>query len=1079
MPSRPVKPGYNRRSWGVNTLRAHVVSWSSSNKIQLPMLRKLLLFWVITHLALSYSKAQMLMEWQDPTVVEQNKAAPHATLFPFENRDLALRGDPQQSAFFQSLNGDWKFHWAPRPEDRPSDFHQVRYDDSRWGTIPAPGNWELNGYGIPIYVNIPYEFTWHPHPPALPEHYNPVGAYRKTFVLDDSWEGRRIFVHFGAVKSACYLWINGKKVGYSEGSKLPAEFDITEYVRPGQNLLALEVYRWSTGSYLECQDFWRISGIQRDVFLWSAPAVHVRDFFVQTDLDEAYRDAVFDLTLELENYDAAAAAGYALKVELLDATGATVMEAARPVDGFSTTSVERFSQKITAPSLWSAETPSLYTLLVALLDPKGETLEVIRQKVGFREVEIRNGQLLVNGRAIWIKGVNRHEHDPRTGHVVSRESMIKDIELMKKANINAVRTSHYPNDPLWYDLCNEYGLYVVDEANIESHGIGYDLDKTLANKPEWCEAHLQRTIRMVERDKNQPCIITWSLGNEAGNGLCTYATYQWIKKRDPSRPVQYERVQHGWGEGAYFDWNSDILAPMYPDSASMVAYVEKYPERPLILCEYAHAMGNSVGGLKEYWDLFYEHPTMQGGFIWDWVDQALYKETEAGTILAYGGDYGPPGTPSDGNFLCNGLIQPDRTPNPHYWEVKKIYQNIRIASDNPAAGEVTLYNDFSFSDLSAYSLAWSVMGNGLPIVSGGKEDITTPPGQEKRLTLPLPDLSEADGELVLEVSIFTCEKQPLLPANHEIAWEQFVLAEKPVAPKASTGELQVERRAELIVLTGKDCELAIDTTTGQLRYYRYRGKEVIQDGPRPEFWRPPTDNDFGAGLPAKLRVWKTALADFIPPSVKITEQTPEAVTVSVERRLLKGDAALRQSYRVDARGRVEVDLFLEARTGDHPMLPRFGLNFTLPRRFDRVEWYGRGPHESYWDRKSGARLGRFSRPVSELFHPCIRPQETGNRTDVRWVKITDDSGTGLLFTSQTPFDFSAMHYLSEDLDPGIEKGQRHAAELRERNLTSLDIDYRQMGLGGINSWGALPLEAYRLPYQDYRFSFSLEPVSGR
>lgn len=1027
--------------------------------------------------------AQEIPDWQNPAVVEINKEPAHASLFPFESRELALQGQEERSAYYQSLNGQWKFHWVRRPQDRPLDFYREDYDDSRWGTIPVPGNWEFNGYGIPIYVNIPYEFTRNPQPPELPEHYNPVGSYRHTFQLDPAWQGRRIFLHFGAVKSAFYLWVNGRKVGYSQGSKLPAEFDVTDYVQPGENLIALEVYRWSDGSYLECQDFWRISGIERDVFLWAAPRVHVRDFFVRTGLDENYRDATFRLEAQAVNYGGDEAEGYQLQAELLDESGNLVFTRNEPLS-FSEDKAElSMAQEVASPRLWSAETPNLYTLLLSLQDGKGQTLEVIRQRVGFRELEIRNGQLLANGRAIQVKGVNRHEHDPNTGHVVSEESMIRDIELMKAANINAVRTSHYPNEPRWYELCNEYGLYVVDEANIESHGIGYDLDKTLANKPEWTEAHLQRTIRMVERDKNQPSIIIWSLGNEAGNGVCMYATYQWIKERDPSRPVQYERVQMGWGENTIFDWNSDILPPMYPGFGSMKAYVEKYPERPLIMCEYAHAMGNSLGGLKEYWEVIDSHPRMQGGFIWDWVDQAVYKETGDGKrILAYGGDFGPEGTPSDGNFLCNGLIQPNREPNPHYWEVKKAYQNIKAESEDPSSGEVVVRNGYSFLNLNRFYLEWSVLADGQARFNGRIDELDIAPGESKKLRIPIPRLPETDEEYVLELSFRNRQADGLLPEGHEVAWEQFVLKPGAAAQKTAVAAqpgLKSSSRENLFVVSGQDFELAMDIHSGQLAYYRYKGKDLLQSGPRPSFWRPPTDNDFGANFQLKLRDWKTAVSEFLRPVVEIREATDKVVVMQMSRRILKGDAEVQLLYRIDGQGRVEVTCEMDARTGNYPMLPRFGLNMILPASLDQVSWYGRGPFESYWDRKAGARLGRFNATVSELYFPYIRPQENGNRADVRWLRITDASGSGLLFSGDAPFNFSALHYLDEDFDPGIEKAQHHAAELQERDLVSLDIDLQQMGLGCINSWGAEPLEQYRLPYQDYVFRFVMEPVSLR
>ena len=1027
--------------------------------------------------------AQTAPEWQDPTVVEVNKEPAHASLFPFESRALALEGKPAKSAYYQLLNGNWKFNWVERPQDRPVDFYRENYDDSQWGTIPVPANWEFNGYGVPIYVNQPYEFTKTPHPPQLPEDNNPVGSYRQHFNVPQSWDGRRIFLHFGAVKSAFYLWVNGQKVGYSQDSKLPAEFDITGFVRPGDNLLAIEVYRWSDGSYLECQDFWRISGIERDVFLWAAPTTHLRDYFVNTDLDEQYRDATLSVDMILKHYDETGPNAERMEVELLDARGKPVFSEKMDVPFEGPENTFHFSRKIVKPSLWTAETPYLYTLLLQLQDSRGKTMEVIQQKVGFREVEILGGQLLVNGVPILVKGVNRHEHDPVTGHVISEESMIQDLKLMKACNINAVRTCHYPNDPRWYELCDLYGMYLVDEANIESHGMGYNLDRTLANNPLWREAHLKRVQRMVERDKNHPSVIIWSLGNEAGNGVCMYAAYEWLKARGLNRPVQYERTQVGWGTSAIFEWNTDILPPMYPTFDAMEAYVEKYPDRPLIMCEYAHAMGNSVGGIKEYWDVIYKHPHMQGGFIWDWVDQAVYKENEQGQrIFAYGGDFGPEGTPSDANFLCNGLVQPDRRPNPHYWEVKKVYQNVLFRDVDAATGKIAVKNGFAFIGLEHLYIQWALLADGQPVQSGRMDAPKLRPGEEQVIQVPLSGKLESGVEYTLDLSIRTRQADALLPADQEVAWEQFVLPGYQAVEAANTkatSALSVRQSDGKIRVAGKDFQIVVDMASGMIQSYR------LVDGPQlfaalhPDFWRPPTDNDFGAKLPTKLKEWKAAFAEASSPVVNTTEKQGKEVEIAMLWKLLNGDAILLGTYTIGADGSVKVKMELDAVVGNHPMLPRFGMNLTMAPQFDQAEWYGKGPYESYWDRKYGARLGRFQSAVSDLFFPYIRPQETGNHADVRWFRITDEAGRGIEVQAPAPFNFSALNFLDEDLDPGEEKAQRHAAELKPRHLTSVDIDLQQMGLGCIDSWGALPLPQYRLPFQDYTFEFSIRPLDGK
>ncbi len=1025
--------------------------------------------------------AQTKPEWQDPTIVEVNKEPAHATLFPYESRGLALEGAPAQSAYYQLLNGNWKFNWVERPAERPVDFYRENYDDSRWGTFPVPANWEFNGYGVPIYVNIPYEFTDKPNPPEVPVDYNPVGSYRHRFNIPANWQGRRIFLHFGAVKSAFYLWVNGRKVGYSQDSKLPAEFDITEFARPGaENLLAIEVYRWSDGSYLECQDFWRISGIERDVFLWAAPATHLHDYFVQTDLDEQYRDATLTVDMNLKRYDENGPKGERMQLELLDAGGKQVFSENMDVAFEGAEKAFRFSRKVAGPKLWTAETPNLYTLLLHLQDGRGKTLEVIRQKVGFRELEIRGGQLLVNGQAVLFKGVNRHEHDPLTGHVISEESMIRDIELMKACNINAVRTCHYPNDPRWYELCDQYGLYLIDEANIESHGMGYDLDRTLANDPLWRPAHLMRVQRMVERDKNHPSVITWSLGNEAGNGVCMYAAYEWLKGRDSSRPVQYERAQWGWGKTAIFEWNTDVLPPMYPNLEDMEAFVEKYPERPLIMCEYAHAMGNSVGGIKEYWDLIHSHPRMQGGYIWDWVDQAVYKENEQGQqIFAYGGDFGPEGTPSDGNFLCNGLVQPGRKPNPHYWEVKKVYQDIHFRDVDAASGKVAVKNGYSFIGLDHTYLQWALLADGKTVESGRLDSPKLAPGEEKTVQIPLAAKRESGREYTLDLSFRTQSAGALLPAGHELAWEQFVLPgyqPAAVSPQKSAEPLSVQQADGRIRVSGKGFQVVVDMASGLIQSYRLADGRELFGGMRPAFWRPPTDNDFGAQLQLKLKPWKTAFAEAPAPVINTTRKQEGPVEVAVLWKLLKGDAILMATYTVQPDGSVGVKMEMDAAAGNHPMLPRFGMNLRMEKAFNQAEWYGKGPYESYWDRQYGARLGHYESTVAGLFYPYVRPQETGNRAGVRWFRIRDGQGGGIEVQAPAPFNFSALHFLDEDLDPGDQKTQQHAAELKERNLTSVDIDFQQMGVGCINSWGAWPLPQYRLPYQDYSFEFLIRPL---
>ncbi len=1039
----------------------------------------LVLFFV---LSLSYFpiKAQQVFDWENPKVFEINKETPHATLFPFESRELALTNNRNNSKYHQLLNGNWTFNWVKKPADRPVDFFKTGYNDDSWKTIPVPGNWEVNGYGIPIYVNQPNEFMpKDPKPPHIPHDYNPVGSYRKTFNIPGSWSDRQIFLHFGAVKSAFYLWINGEKVGYSQGSKLPAEFDITEFVQPGENLLSIEVYRWCEGSYLEAQDFWRISGIERDVFIWAAPKVHIRDYWAKASLDEQYKDGTLEIEMDIVQYGEKGMAEVTVERSVLDETGNIVSSGVQKItiEGEKTM---YSSGMVSLPKIkqWSAETPNLYTLLITVKDKDGQTLEVLTSKIGFRRVDIINGQLLVNGKVVFLRGTNRHEHDPSTGHVVSRASMIKDIELMKTHNLNAVRTSHYPNDPMWYELCDKYGLYVVDEANIESHGTGYRLDRTLGNNPNWVDAHIERTKRMVERDKNHPSIIIWSLGNEAGNGYNFYQTYLWIKNRDASRPVQYERTQIGWGSNAYIEWNTDILAPMYAYPREMMHLVNAHPDRPLIQCEYAHAMGNSVGNLQEYWDLIYAHDRMQGGFIWDWVDQSLYKKTDEGkTIFAYGGDFGPEGTPSDNNFLNNGLIQPDREINPHILEVKKVYQPVYTSWEDQSKGKVAVQNYYSFLSLEHLYLHWEIMENGEVTESGEIDKLDIPALTKKAIEIPY-SWKSSGKETFLNLSFRYKNKHDFFEKDFEVAYEQLFLA-KAVVPRPHmpmrSGTFESDETADRITIKTSGSVIDFDKNSGKMTTWKHNDKMLISEGPEPNFWRPPTDNDYGAQLQTKLKVWRTVWDERQNTKVVLDHADGNQVArVTVTADLLKGDAQWITRYTIYPDGVVHVKNKMTALSGNYPMLLKFGMKMNLPESMEVMEWYGRGPHESYEDRKTSAKVGIYSSTVSEQFHPYIRPQETGNKTDVRWLKLSSGSGNGLVVYSDEPLSLSALHFLPEDLDDGDAKGQSHAAELTPRKLTCLQVDYKQMGVGGNNSWGALPMQEYQLPYQTYEYNFWLQ-----
>ncbi|MEN7547536.1 glycoside hydrolase family 2 TIM barrel-domain containing protein [Rapidithrix thailandica] len=1035
----------------------------------------LLMVWLA---AIQTVVAQKPLDWENPKVVEVNKEAAHATLFPFETRDLALKNEKAGSEHFQNLNGIWKFNWVDDPSKRPVDFYQESYNDQQWGTIPVPGNWEVHGYGIPIYVNHPYEFKpKNPNPPDIPDGYNPVGSYRKTFEIPENWDGKQVFIHLGAVKSAMYIWVNGKKVGYSQGSKLPAEFDITNYIRKGENLLALEVYRWSDGSYLECQDFWRISGIERDVYLWAAPKQHIRDYFVVAGLDKNYTHGQLDVKVDLRNYDRKTAKGVKVGLELLDAEGKVVMEPIQKTIDLRGNREEQlaFETTVQTPQQWTAETPYLYTLLLTITNSKGETLEVIRNQVGFRTVEIKDGQLWVNGVRIWVKGVNRHEHDPATGHYISRESMIEDVKLMKEYNINAVRTAHYPNDPFFYELCDQYGLYVVDEANIESHGMGYNLDRTLGNNPAWELAHMERTARMVERDKNHPSVIIWALGNEAGNGVNFYATYDWIKSRDKTRPVQYER--------AIFERNTDIICPQYPWKKRMVDAVEKNPDRPYIMSEYAHAMGNSVGNFRDYWEeIIPKYKNMQGGFIWDWVDQGLLKRNEKGQeFYAYGGDYGPEGIPSDNNFLSNGIIMPDRTPNPSLYEVKHVYQYVKVKAADLAKGMVEIENGYDFKNLKDLRLEWSVMADGKAIETGTIEDLDVKAHSKKQYQIPFSAIeAQAGVEYFLNLSFKTKELNGLVAKGHEQAFEQLALpVSKEAFPlaKAEIKPVVLDETSYVATVRGKGFAVQFDKNTGKLMSFKYLGTELVKKAPQINFWRPPTDNDFGGRWHQKLKVWKEAGQKARPTKIEVKQVNETEVQVSTEYSIPADKSTCAITYRVLGSGDVVVDYQFNPGEGELPMIPKVGMQMELPKEFSNMKWYGRGPHENYWDRKAGAAVGLYQGTVAEQFHPYVRPQENGNKTDVRWMALSNNYGVGLLVVGESALSMSAWHYKMEDLDPGDVRTQTHSGELEERDLVTLNIDHKQMGVGGIDSWYSTALPEYSLKYQTYSYQFRLRPFS--
>ncbi|MDZ7725078.1 MAG: glycoside hydrolase family 2 TIM barrel-domain containing protein [candidate division KSB1 bacterium] len=806
-------------------------------------------------------KAQPV-DWENPQVIHRNKLEPHATMISFPYFESVLERDRTESSYYQSLSGEWKFKWFRNPGEHPNNFFQDTFDVSSWDVINVPSNWEFEGYGVPIYVNTRYEWTEDPNPPSIPHDYNPVGCYRKTFRVPTYWSDQRILIHFGAVKSAMRLWINGENVGYSQGSKTPAEWDITPYVREGDNTIAVQVFRWSDGSYLECQDFWRVSGIERDVFLYSTPNVYIRDFKVVTDLDDSYKHADLNVGVDLAKTDAEFNTdSHFLAVKLYDDRDQIVYEDQLPLNMTTTHAQLNVETTIKNPEKWSAETPNLYSLALGIVGADNRPLQVVGCKVGFREVEIKEGRLTVNGVPVLLKGVNRHEHDERTGHVISKSSMIRDIKLMKQFNVNAVRTSHYPNDPLWYELCDKYGLYVIDEANIESHGMGYDPDKTLANKPEWRAAHWDRFRRMVERDKNHPSVIIWSMGNEAGDGRTFEVLYQWAHQRDRTRPVQYERAEE--------KEHTDIVCPMYATINDIVQYAksENAADRPLILCEYSHAMGNSNGNLKKYWDTIRTFDALQGGFIWDWVDQGIAQRDSNGTkYWAWGGDFGDGSTPGDANFCMNGLVSPDREVHPALWEVKHCYQPVHIDLVDLEEGLISIKNEHDFRNLDDYQIKWDLRADGASIATGFVLKPDVDPHETKEFKLDLPAVNPEPGmEYFLTFSTAISKSTELLPAGHIVAVDQIKLPFEQAMESThalSLPELKVSSRGDTVNVRGNGFEVRFLKSKGSLYSYNLHGNELIQSSLEPTFWRAPIDNDFGWNMPEKCDIWKQASFDY-------------------------------------------------------------------------------------------------------------------------------------------------------------------------------------------------------------------------
>lgn len=1014
--------------------------------------------------------------WLDPEVNEVNTMAPRAAFFAYETENLAKADQKARSERYLSLEGKWKFNFSKDHDKAPRDFYSLKYDDSQWTDFPVPGILELNGYGDAIYSNngYPWRTQFRPEPPFVEERNNYTGSYRKMVTVPADWKGERIYLHVGSATSNLMVWVNGKFVGYSEDSKVSAEFDLTKYLTPGkENLIAMQVMRWCDGSYLEDQDFWRFTGIAREVYLYARPQAHIADLFITPDLVNNYQDGTLEVKL-----NAVGAKGETVMFSLKDKEGKEVAAQTAKVGGNGEVKV---NFDIKNPLKWTAETPNLYTLYTTLMDGK-QVAEVVPQRVGFRKVEIKNAQVLVNGQPVLFKGANRHELDPVTGYVVSMDRMLEDIRVMKELNINAVRTCHYPNDPRWYELCDIYGIYMVAEANIESHGMGYG-DKTLAKEPTYEKAHLERNESNIKIYKNHPSIIFWSVGNEAGYGPNFEKAYDLVKAYDPSRPCQYEQAgQNG---------KTDIFCPMYYDYGGCDKYSQGDNPRPLIQCEYAHAMGNSMGGFKEYWDMVRKYPKYQGGFIWDFVDQGLRVKNKQGkTIYAYGGDFGRYPT-SDHNFNCNGIINPDRKPNPHANEVRYYYQNIWATAKDLKAGEVEVYNENFFKSLDDVELQWTLESEG-KVLANGRNALDIPAQQKRVVKLDGYSLpADVKGEVVLNLDFVLKKAEPMLDAGYAVAREQFVVnpytfptMESVLAVtsgKYDTRKVEKEEKVAWVTLSAGNTSVTFNHWNGWIDYLDVDGKPMLEEGYAitPDFWRAPTDNDYGAGTQRKLHAWKNP--EMKMKSFKVVENEGKAEKgVEVVYDMPSVEATLTMTYTLTPAGELVVNeaMTVNKDAKHKPELMRYGMQLVMPKAYNMLTYYGKGPGENYIDRNNGDRLGVYDAKVADQYWGYVRPQESGNKTEVRYWQVRDENGKGLEFYSFAPMECSTLNYLASDLDDGWDKNahQSHSGDLTPRDFSVVKLAARQRGLACVNSWGAIPLKQYRMPYQDYSFTYVIRPL---
>ena len=1004
--------------------------------------------------------------WERPEVFEVNKLPARATLTPYATLEEALARE--DSAWVQDISGAWKFHWSATPDGAPKNFEEVGYDDSAWGTISVPGNWEINGYGVPIYTNVTYPFP--KNPPFIPHDDNPTGCYRHSFDIPTEWEGRRVVLHFESGLAAMYVWVNGIEVGYAEGTKTAVEFDITDMVKAGTNTLAVKGLRWADGSYLEDQDFWRLSGFDRGVKVYTTDKVRIADMFVVADLDKNYKNGAYTSTVTINNGSAISFSG-SVELQVVDKSGKSVAKLTKSVAVAAGEATEvEFSKSISKVALWSYEQPNLYTTVVALRGANGDIIEATSCRTGFRKVEIREGQLLLNGKRIMINGVNIHEHNPATGHVVDRELMLKDIALMKQFNINAVRTSHYPQPTEWYDLCDEYGILLVDEANIEAHGCGTDYHSSYADfhpshREEWKGTHHDRVRAMVERDKNHPSVIIWSMGNESSDGEVYGEMYEWIHERDKTRFVQLEQ---GYGGP-----HTDIICPMYPDMNDFRRYAERENMRkPYIMCEFAHAMGNSTGNFREFFDIMELGPHMQGGFIWDWVDQGIDAVGRDGRhYWAYGGDFGAWMYPHDENFCCNGVVLPDRTPHPGLYEVKKVYQDIEF--ELLQNGKLRIYNNHLYNNLVDYIVVYEVLCEGEVVLDEELPLIKCEAGRSVDVALKT-WVQRDDKEYMLNLYALQRKERTLIPERHIVASEQIALSNYRYTDTAPEGKLEVERGDGWLVAYAGDTGVLFNTKNGRLERYVSGDRDVMSQLPEAWFWRAPTDNDFGAGFQRTANVWRTNRGRTVDSSV---EEYEDRVVVRNVREIVDAPSLFTTTYTFMADGALKVEVVWERKGEFTPELPRLGMRMILPENYTNLKYYGRGPWENYSDRKESSFVGLYEQSTSEQLFPYVRPQESGNKCDVRWLELTDNEGVGLRIEGLQPLSISAMPYRAEDLDPGLTKKQMHYSDIEPRREVVLNVDLAQRGVGGDNTWGAQPHDPYRLTADRYEYGYIIRPIS--